>query len=1085
MQTGLKIYTSNRLEILAKQLAQIVKDPLSSPFTQETIVVQSLGMERWVSMELATHNGVSANCCFPFPNKFLQDIFKNIIPDLQDTSPFESAVMTFKIMKILPACLHIPGFESIKSYLKDDINKLKLFQLAEKLADTFEQYLVFRPEMIFRWEEGREETDQDHRWQAYLWRELVKGSEKKHRAYLRKALFEKIRKKQVSFKDLPQRVSLFGISYMPPFHLEVFTQISQLVEVNLFVLNPCMEYWADIASDSQIKKIKDKYAETNNVIDDLHLEKGNRLLASMGALGRDFFRLISSFDCEIYELFEDQSCHNMLSCIQSDTLYLREGDNEKEPRPVNRDDLSIQVHSCHSAMREIEVLHDNLLGMFEDDQKLLPKDIIVMTPDIETYAPFIHAVFNAQPDETLRIPYSIADKSIKKESRIIEAFLYVLDLKESRLGVSSIMALLESPAIKAKFDLTDSDIEMVEFWIRETNIRWGYDGLTKKKLGIPGFNENTWKAGIERLLLGYAMPGGGRKMFSGILPYDHIEGSNVKTLGKLLEFLNCIFKWKKELEKTQTLKKWSVTFIEILEQLFMPDEDTEREIHFLRKIFKDLENKERISGFKDKVELEVMRSYLERIFEQEFTSAGFISKGITFCAMLPMRSIPFKIICLIGMNNDTFPREFRPLGFDLIARKPKVGDRSKRNDDKYLFLEACISAREKLYISYVGQSIQDNTKIEPSVIISELIDYIKKGFALPDNFIKDNLITQHKLQAFNTEYFREDSKLYSYSRENFLAGKSFLKQSDKIKFFTKNLSTPTDELRKLEIETLCTFFSHPVRFLLQKRLGIYLDESTDSFDEKENFSINGLEKYKIGQDLLKNRLFGIKLDDMLPVQRATGTLPHGNIGEVRYREMSMDAEIFANKLENITDGKKLNGLDIDYEIAGFKIAGKITDIHEKGLVIFRYATVKPKDYLRAWIYHLLLCTIEDSKCAHKTTLLGSNLVYEFNPVQNPEEILEYLLQVYWKGLSEPVHFFPATSYRYAHLLLVKEKAEYYALGNSRKTWEGNDFNPGESNDLYLDLCFRKTDPLDDEFESISTEVFGLIFEHGREVMTVS
>ena len=220
---------------------------------------------------------------------------------------------------------------------------------------------------------------------------------------------------------------------------------------------------------------------------------------------------------------------------------------------------------------------------------------------------------------------------------------------------------------------------------------------------------------------------------------------------------------------------------------------------------------------------------------------------------------------------------------------------------------------------------------------------------------------------------------------------------------------------------------------------------------------------------------------MLPVQRATGTLPHGNIGKVSYREMSIDAEIFANKLENITEDKKLNGLDIDYKIAGFKIAGKITDIYEQGLIIFRYAPVKPKDYLRAWIYHLLMCTNGDSKCPLKTILLGSNLVYEFDPVQNSKEILEYLLQVYWKGLSEPVHFFPATSYKYAHLLLLKEKTEYDALGNARKTWEGNDFNPGESNDLYFDLCFRKTDPMDEEFEKVSIEIFGPIFKHGREM----
>jgi len=1084
MQTGLKIYTSNRLEILASKLAQIVKKPLASPFVQETIVVQSLGMERWVSMELASCNGISANSYFPFPNQFLQDIFKRIIPDLPDYSPFESAAMTFKMMKILPECLHITEFESIKSYLKDDINQLKLFQLAEKIADTFEQYLVFRPEMIFAWEEGREETDPEHRWQAYLWRKLAKGNEKNHRAYLRKVLFERIRKKQVSFKDFPQRVSLFGISYLPPFHLEAFTQIAQLTEVHFFIFNPCMEYWADIASDMEIKKIKGKYNQTNQVSDDLHLEKGNRLLASKGALGRDFFRLVSGFDYEIYDLFEDQSCHNILSGIQSDILYLREGENEKEGMLTDQagiDDLSIQVHSCHSAMREVEVLHDNILAMFEGDPKLLPKDIIVMTPDIETYAPYIHAVFHAQPDETLRIPYSIADKSIIRQSRIIETFMLILDLKESRLGVSSIMALLESPATKAMFDLTDSDIEQIEFWIRKTNIRWGYDALTKKKMGIPGYNENTWKAGIERLILGYAMPGRGIKMFSGILPYDHIEGSNVKTLGKLIEFISRILKWKKELERLRTVKKWGEVFFEILEQFFKPDEDTEREIQFLRKIFKDLENKERISGFNDKVELEVMRSYLERIFEQELTSSGFISKGITFCAMLPMRSIPFNVICLIGMNNDTFPREYRPLGFDLIARKPTIGDRSKRNDDKYLFLEAIISAREKLYISYVGQSIQDNTKIEPSVIISELIDYIEKSFSLPDNFIKDNLIARHKLQAFSPEYFRKDSKLHSYSKENFLAGKSFLKHDGNPNFIKERLSIPTEEFKNLEIETLCAFFSHPVRFFLQRRLGVYLDESTDLIDEKENFSLNGLEKYKIKQDLLKNRLSGLKLDDMLSVQRATGTLPHGNIGKVSYSEMSNDAEIFAKKLENITEGKKLNSLDIDHEIAGFKITGKIADIHEQSLVIFRYATVKSKDYLKAWIYHLLLCTIRDSQCPVKTTLLGSNLLYEFDLVQNPKEILEHLLQVYWKGLSEPVRFFPVTAYEYVKQILKRGESKSNALKSAKNKWNVSYNDTGESKDPYFDLCFRENDPLDEEFEKVSIEIFGPIFEHGREM----
>jgi exodeoxyribonuclease V gamma subunit len=165
------------------------------------------------------------------------------------------------------------------------------------------------------------------------------------------------------------------------------------------------------------------------------------------------------------------------------------------------------------------------------------------------------------------------------------------------------------------------------------------------------------------------------------------------------------------------------------------------------------------------VEIEVVKSCLENLLEHVNFGHGFISSGVTFCAMLPMRSIPFKVVCLVGMNMDAFPRESKILGFDLMAKNPRIGDRSRRNDDKYLFLEALISARNKLYISYVGQSIRDNTRISPSVLVSELIDYIKEGFGLSE----DEIVTFHRLQAFSSEYFNTDSKLFSYSNENFAA----------------------------------------------------------------------------------------------------------------------------------------------------------------------------------------------------------------------------------------------------------------------------------------------------------------------------
>ncbi|MBW2409297.1 MAG: exodeoxyribonuclease V subunit gamma, partial [Deltaproteobacteria bacterium] len=598
----LKIFTSNRLEVLSQQLANTVREPVLAPLEPEVIIVQSRGMERWISMELAAHNGVSANCKFPFPNVFLEDVFKRIIPNLPEESVFEPGVLTFRIIKILPRLLSRPEFKNLKTYLSDDTNKLKLYQLSSKIADVFDQYLVFRPEMIFDWEAGKGGDRDENRWQAYLWRELTRGAGMPHRARLRKDLFDGIANRSISTDDLPPRVSVFGISYLPPFHLQVFAAISRLIQVNLFILNPCKEYWFDIASDREIRKIEKHYATKKMAAENLHLERGNRLLASMGNLGRDFMSLLAEFNSDVYEQFEDLACDTMLACVQSDILSLWEregtgdvkqvkGENRKATplsQPLTESDNSIQFHACHSPLREMEVLYDNLLAIFEEDPTLFPRDIIVMTPDIELYAPYVHIVFGTPEDAALMIPYSIADQSIKKESRLAAGFLSLLDLKASRFGAAQILNLLELPGVKEKFGLTGSDVHRVEGWIRDTNIRWGIDAASRRQLGLPGFSQNTWSAGINRLLLGYAMAGNDRELFNGILPYDNLEGAGVQALGKFLEFLDQILLLRKKFEKPRSLNKWNSILLSALDQLFRQDDENEPEIQFLRRAIDDL-----------------------------------------------------------------------------------------------------------------------------------------------------------------------------------------------------------------------------------------------------------------------------------------------------------------------------------------------------------------------------------------------------------------------------------------------------------------------------------------------------------------
>ena len=1100
---GLKIFTSNKLEILADQLARMVRTPVSSTFAAEIIVVQSAGMQRWISLELAKHNGICANVRFPFPNFFLEEIAKQVMPAFPDPAPFDPDVLMFKIMKILPDCAQMKGFERLKAYLSKDVNHLKRLQLSNKLADIYDQYQVFRPEMIFRWEQGGKGTKEEHpehKWQAQLWRLLVKDWDNRHRARLQRDLIKRLNTDPSQLTNLPERIFILGISYLPLFHIEAFVALSQLVEMNLFLLNPCREYWSDIVSEKQIQRIRRKYPPSADSAAELHLEEGNRLLASMGTHGKDFFTVISGFDFQTQENYQEPGCTHLLACIQSDILNLRdrkaEADHAKDqskpmaasatlsPFRLDDSDTSIQIHCCHSPMREIEVLHDNLLAMFDENAQLMPKDIVVMMPDIEDYAPFIQAVFEAQTDERLRIPFSIADQNARSQSRLIDGFFSLLELKDSRVSAARVMRLLEAPGVKEKFRLDPIDIEVVERWIRDTRIRWGIDDTSRQKLGLPAVSENTWQAGIQRLLLGYAMPGNNQQMFEGILPYDNVEGNEIHSFGKFLDFSDCVFRYAAELSRPRQLKQWGTLLKHLLDDFFLPDEETEREIRSLRSIFDDLSQRQSGTGLDEQLEFEPVRFYLGQRLDKMSFGSGFMTGGVTFCAMLPMRSIPFKVVCLIGMNSDRFPREFQPLTFDLIAKHPRPSDRSRRNDDKYLFLESIISAREKLYISYVGQNIQDNSRIPPSVLVSELLDTIEKGFELPGQDIRKQVVTFHRLQAFSPQYFKKDAKLFSYSRENLEAAACLNKREKSAPLITRTLPLAPAEkeaLYQLDLETLCRFFSNPARFLLQQRLGIYLDKTSTLSDRREDFELDFLDKYRVEQNMIQSRLNGRDLDDYRPLQVAMAQLPHAKVGTFYYNEMSIDIEHFVSKIAPLTDSKIAGPMEAQIEINDLRLQVRLPEIYERGLIQIRYAKQRAQDLLRSWIYHLASCEVLPQKRKPASILIIKDTAWQFHPVDRHHKFLADLIEVFKRGLEKPLHFFPNAALEYVQHKQLKGKSRATALKAAQKKWLSTDFARGESDDPYYDICFKMVDPLDASFQKIAKTIFNPLLANCTEI----
>jgi exodeoxyribonuclease V gamma subunit len=1051
----LNICTSNRMENLVQALSDVLRAPLASPFTPEILVVQSKGMQRWLAMELAGRLGIWANCKYPFPNKVVWDLFMQALPELPDASLFSPEVLAWRVMGLLPGLLERGEFAPLQGYLQGDANGLKRFQLAGKIADTFDQYTMYRPEMLLGWEQG-----EGGEWQELLWRELVAGGLGQHRGRIKLDFAKLLAQEGASHVGLPERISVFGISYLPSYHLEVLCEVARHIEVNLFLLSPCREYWGDIVPARQIAR--------KAPAERIYLVEGNPLLASLGKLAKDFSNLVigsGSAAGSEEDLYLDPGQGRLLDAIQSDILNLRGTAGQGEGRTIDPGDRSVQIHSCHSALREVEVLHDNLLALLETEPGLAPRDIIVMTPDIESYAPYISMVFGGCQDPARKIPYSIADRSLAKEGQIAETVLKLLALPGSRLSVTSVFDILESPPVARRFGLDTGELDTVRGWLEDTRIRWGADELHRSSLGLPAYRENSWRAGLDRLLLGYAMPEEGDRLFHGMLPYDEMEGNATQTLGKFAGFVRCVERLCEGFAAPRTLLAWREAVFALLADFIEADEDLAHESAAVSTVVQSLEDLEQKSGFSAEVDLAVIRSWLSARLGEAEKGFGFLTGEVTFCAMLPMRSIPFRVVCLIGMNDSVFPRQSRPPGFDLIASHMQPGDRSLRDEDRYLFLECLLSARQYLYLSYVGQSIKDNAVIPPSVLVSELLDAVEAGFSLEGGSAEGRLVIRHRLQPFSRSYFDGKSELFSYSSENYKALMEANQSSrEQSAFFSRPLAEPPAEMRQVTLAQLVRFFGNPARYLLENRLEIRLSDAAVPLEEREPFSVEGLEAYGLNQALLEKCLCGESVEDLLAVTRCRGILPPARHGDAVFAAAVAEVTKLVTKIEKETCGSPcLEPFAFDQALGSFRLSGKLDGIRRDSKVSYRCAKLKAKDQIRCWIEHLVLNAFAPPGYPRESVLIMTDGARLFEPVEEAAAILTALLDAYWEGLRLPLRFFPTTSLEFA---------ASGSLGSARGKWESG-FFPGEEDDPHFRLCFgQEEDPLGGDFQELARGLLG-------------
>lgn len=880
---GLIILHSNQLEQLRTVVFQWLRQHPLGVLEPELFLVQSNGVAEWLKVAIAEEAGICAATRIELPGRFLWGAYRSMLGRAQipPSAALDRSPLTWRLMRLIPELLDQPDFAPLRRFLAEGDSGRRL-QLAEKLAGLIDLYQLYRADWLDDWAAGDDQLRRalgapialsvDQRWQAQLWRAILQDipedSRGLGRIQIHHRFVEAIRTGLTPDTPLPRRVVLFGISAIPRQTLEALSALSVHTQVMIAVPNPCQFYWGDIIDGRQLFKAQIKRQQFKDGKDlaqiaeqDLHAHC-HPLLANWGRQGRDFIRMLDDFDQAALtreqfpalriDLFSDTEGRTLLERVQAairDLLPVA----EHPATAFEPSDHSIAFHVTHSMQREVEVLHDQLLAMLAEsgaEQPLRPRDILVMVPDIDLFSPAIRAVFGQYSRHDSRaIPYEIGDVNDRHSNPLLVAMEWLLRLPQQRCQQSELRDLLEVPALAARFGLAQEDLPQLAQWIEGAGIRWGLDQAHRSGLGLqPAGEQNTWLFGVRRMLLGYAS--GGNASYGGIESYAEIGGLNAALAGCLAQFVERLIQWREILSGLLTPAQWGMQ-LRLLMQAFFSDEN-ESDQALLKRLDESVQSwlvACADAHFTELVALDVAREAVMGALDEPTLFRRFVSGGVTFCTMMPMRAIPFRVVCLLGMNDGDFPRRSQQIDFDLLTLPDmqRPGDRSRRDDDRYLMLEALLSARERLYISWVGRNSKDNSEQPCSVLVSQLRDYLAAAWHCDLHAMTQ----EHPLQPFSRRYFEENG-LLTYAKEWRLAHTGSVVPASALDAGTIPDYVVAADF-KLRMAELARFIKQPVKYFFRERLGVIFSQEQSSTLDEEPFGFNGLEHYTLISQLLDDQ----------------------------------------------------------------------------------------------------------------------------------------------------------------------------------------------------------------------------------------
>ena len=1012
-------FFSNRLECLAEGLQkQLVAS--RTPFERRLVIVPDGKIKSYLYRYFAMES--ESKVAFGIEVLTLPEALLELTRSHKKQSPFyfpsqlelslhlEEKIAALQLEREEKAC-----FSPLWKYLGEESVEIapalrrKIISLSEQLSRFF-SLLGMQPESVI------DEWLKKEGWQQVLWK----------RIYTEGSLFSYPQKVLKGIIPSQEKIHLFGFSYIPKVYFDFF----QKAICYSYLLSPSEYFWEDLYSDKERvflgkvlegKKVRLKVREQL----DMYLRESNPLLANWGKMGKEFLQRIGQTEPYIEEYYVPSSKNTALARVQEDFYHLGEENEATFPK-----DNSLQLHACTSKLREVEVLHETLLQVIkQSDKDITPSDILVLSPSLASYIPYIHQVFEKSP-----LDYRIMDAAERDKDDLLSAFEHLLSLSEKRFERSAVLELFSFAPFQKKHGWTAEDMYLLSRWVDKASIQWGFNGENRKEilqasLGKLDAIENigSWQHGLERLLSGliFAI---NEEIDPNDLPFAMpeyaLEWSESELLGTVIATLESLARDLKEIEQLSApFSEWMVRLEKMAIEYFEGDEEgiLLREIAKLKMLLKDCSTPFSLESFS--------RVFHSISRKQKRSFQGSQLQAVTFTELKIGSVLPSKVIYLLGMEEESFPRKELSLPMcDLASFKNRAYSPSKAEEDRYLFLEALLSARFYLMISYGRISSQDNKPQNAAAVVEELFTYIEHKYGVTD---KTPLIISHPALSFHESYFMGKGNLAPLSATWQKAAKSYYGIDKKIpspfisEFYGDNKNASEQvEAEKVSIKELTRFAKHPIKFFLQDVMGIYLP-SLFQRDEPE-FILPGYEKANLRSEMLKK-----SLDQALNISKSKGALPIGlfeDLASKRVKEESDTMHYFLKqwgiKKEDVvsfhfSDNCKtpvlqgsrwsLPALQIKSPSGTlFTIDGTLSDISDKGLLF--YGENKIKDLVSVWpLYLLFLQTKSLAGIEPKTLYMTKKPEALLFDIDNSEDLLGSYLDYFMSCKRQASILMPAWS----------------------------------------------------------------------------